>query len=218
MQPVEQKLMRPEIIKKIEDTKVIAVLVIEKREHAVPLAEALTAGGVNAIELTLRTDAALDAAKDIRQKYPDVLLGIGTVLTTRQVKRVADLGVDFAVAPGCNPVVIESALKEGLSFAPGVMTPSDIEKAVELGCRVLKYFPAESSGGLKHLKSISSPYQYLGLKFMPLGGLTLNNVGPYLESPLVTAIGGSWIAKPDMILNEQWDVITKNAHDIRELI
>jgi 2-dehydro-3-deoxyphosphogluconate aldolase/(4S)-4-hydroxy-2-oxoglutarate aldolase len=145
-------------------------------------------------------------------------LGFGTVLTTEQVKAVADFGADFAVAPGCNPKVIAESHKLGLSFAPGVMTPTDIEIAVEQGCRILKYFPAETSGGMTHLKNMSAPYQYLGLKFIPLGGLNIDNAGSYLESSLITAIGGSWLAKRPTIQVENWDEITKNAKEIRELI
>jgi 2-dehydro-3-deoxyphosphogluconate aldolase/(4S)-4-hydroxy-2-oxoglutarate aldolase len=214
----KQSTFDPVITSKIDETKIIAVLVIDKTEHAKPLTEALLRGGVDTIELTLRTDAALDAARIIKQDYPGVTLGIGTVLTNEQVKAVADVGVDFAVAPGCNPRVVEAAIDNNLSFAPGVMTPSDIELAVELGCNVLKYFPAESAGGLKHLKNMSSPYLHLGLKFIPLGGININNAGNYLGSPIVTALGGSWIAKRDMIREAQWEKITQNARQIRELI
>ena len=110
------------------------------------------------------------------------------------------------------------AQKKGLSFAPGIMTPTDIEMAVQEGCRVLKFFPAESSGGLKHLKSMAAPYQHLGLKFIPLGGVNMDNAKAYLESPLITAVGGSWVAKREMIVNEQWDKITANAKAIKSLI
>lgn len=218
MQPIAQQAMSPEMIKKVDDAGVIAVLVIDKVKHAVPLAQALLKGGVDAIELTLRTPAAIDAAQAIKKDVPEMTLGFGTVLTVDQVKAVADLGADFAVSPGCNPKVIAEAHKMGLSFAPGIMTPSDIELAVEHGCRVLKFFPAESSGGMNHLKNMSAPYQYLGLKFIPLGGLNIQNAGSYLASPLITAIGGSWIAKRPVIQAEDWDAITKNALEITQLI
>lgn len=218
MQPIQQQAMSPELMSKIDNAGIVAVLVIDQLKHAVPVAEALLDGGVNALELTLRTPVALEAAKLIKKEVPEVTLGIGTVLTTEQVKAVADLGADFAVAPGCNPNVIKEALKLGLSFAPGVMTPSDIEAAIELGCRVLKYFPAESSGGMGHLKNMVAPYQYLGLKFIPLGGLNLENASHYLKSPLITAIGGSWLAKPAVIQAGDWQAITKNAREIRNLI
>lgn len=218
MQPIAQRAMTPEIITKIDEAGIVAVLVIDELKHALPLAKALLAGGVNSIELTLRTDAALDAAKLIKKELPEINLGFGTVLTVDQVKAVVDLGADFAVSPGCNPKVIAEAIKLGLSFAPGIMTPSDIEIAVEQGCRILKYFPAETSGGMPHLENMVAPYGYLGLKFIPLGGCSMQNARTYLESPLITAIGGSWIAKRPLILAEKWDEITANAIEITDLI
>ena len=218
MQPIEQQAMTPEIIKKIDDAGIIAVLVIDELKHAVPLAKSLLAGGVSTIELTLRTPVALDAARAIKNEVPEINLGFGTVLTVKQVETVAKLGAEFAVAPGCNPKVIEAAREHGLSFAPGIMTPTDIENAIEKGCRVLKYFPAETSGGIKHLANMVAPYQYLGLKFIPLGGLSMANAASYLESPLITAIGGSWIAKQPLIMAEKWDAITQNAKEISKLI
>jgi len=218
MQPIAQRAMAPEIINKIDDAGIVAVLIIDKLEHAVPLAEALIRGGVDAIELTLRTPVALDAARVIKNEVPGMTLGFGTVLTVEQLKAVVDVGADFAVAPGCTPNVIAEAHRQNLSFAPGVMTPTDIEMAIAEGCRVLKYFPAETSGGMKHLTSMAAPYQYLGLTFIPLGGLNLDNARSYLESPLITAIGGSWVAKRSLIQAENWDAITKNASDICNLI
>ncbi|WP_218972288.1 bifunctional 4-hydroxy-2-oxoglutarate aldolase/2-dehydro-3-deoxy-phosphogluconate aldolase [Labilibaculum filiforme] len=218
MQPIAQRAMAPEIIRRIDDCGIIAVLVIDELKHAVPVAQALLKGGVDAIELTLRTPVAMDAARLIKKEVPEINLGFGTVLTVDQVKAVADLGADFAVSPGCNPKVIAAAYKQGLSFAPGIMTPSDIEVAVEQGCRVLKYFPAETSGGMEHLTNMVAPYQYLGLTFIPLGGCNINNAPSYLESSLITAIGGSWVAKRPLIQAEDWDTITNNAREIRDLI
>ena len=218
MQPIEQRAMTPEIIKKVDEAGVVAVLVIDDVDHAIPLANALLEGGVDTIELTMRTPAALASGEAIKKEVPDITLGFGTVLTVDQVRAVKDVGGDFAVAPGCNPKIIEASIEHNLSFAPGIMTPSDIEIAVELGCRILKYFPAETSGGITHLKNMVAPYQYLDLKFIPLGGLNLNNAKAYLESPIITAIGGSWIAKRNLIQSEDWNTITKNARDIRILI
>jgi len=218
MQPIEQKAMKPEIIEKIDDAGIIAVLIIDDLKHAVPTAKALLKGGIDAIELTLRTPVALAAAAAIKKEVPEMCLGFGTVLTTDQVKAVVDAGADFAVAPGCNPKVIAEAVKSGLSFAPGIMTPTDIEMAVEQGCRVLKYFPAETSGGMEHLENMVAPYNYLGLSFIPLGGCNISNAATYLESPLITAIGGSWVAKRPLIQAENWEQITTNAREIRNLI
>lgn len=218
MQPIEQRALTSELIKKIDDAGIIAVLIIDDVKHAVPVARALLAGGIDTIELTLRTPAAMESAKAIKKEVPEMSLGFGTVLTVDQVKAVIDVGADFAVSPGCNPKIIREAQKQGLSFAPGIMTPTDIEMALEEGCRILKYFPAETSGGMKHLESISAPYNYLGLKFIPLGGCNINNAPSYLQSDLITAIGGTWVAKRPLIQSEDWSAITNNAKEIRTLI
>ncbi len=218
MQPIAQKAMAAEVIKQVDDAGVIAVLIIDELKHAVPVAKALLKGGVTVIELTLRTPVAWDAAKAIKDAVPQITLGFGTVLTVEQAKEAARLSADFAVAPGCNPRVIAAAWDCGLSFAPGIMTPTDIEMALEQGCRILKYFPAVTSGGMKHLTNMVAPYNHFKLKFIPLGGVNLANAASYLQSPLITAIGGSWIAKQDLIKGEQWDIITQNAKDIRKII
>lgn len=218
IQPIAQCAMSDAIIQKVDDAGVVAVLVIDDLKDAVPVAKALMAGGVTAIELTLRTPIAFEAAKAIKAEVPEMTLGFGTVLTTKQVEACALVGADFAVAPGCNPLVIDAAIANGLSFAPGIVTPAEIEMAVEKGCRILKLFPAETSGGMKNLENMVAPYNYLGLKFIPLGGLNINNAASYLESPLITAIGGSWIAKQHMIQAQNWDLITQNAQQITDLI
>ncbi len=218
MQPIAQRAMKPELIQKIDDAGIIAVLIIDEVKHAIPVARALLAGGVDAIELTLRTPAAIESARAIKKEVPEISLGFGTVLTVDQVKAVVDLGADFAVSPGCNPKIIYEAYRLGLSFAPGIMTPTDIEIAVEQGCRILKFFPAETTGGMKHLESMSAPYNYLGLKFIPLGGCNIDNAPTYLNSKLITAIGGTWVAKRPLIQAENWEAITNNATEIRKLI
>lgn len=212
------KIMNDTIAKAIEETGIIAVIVIDDLDHAKPLAEALLKGGVDTIELTLRTPVAIEAGHIIKKNFPDITLGFGTVLTSDQVKAVVDAGADFAVAPGCNPSILQEAKKQGLSFAPGIMTPSDIEMAIQEGCRILKFFPAESSGGMPHLKSMAAPYQYLGLKFIPLGGVNMKNAANYLQEPLVAAIGGSWLAKRNLIQDQNWVQITQNAKEIKALI
>ncbi|MBT8184979.1 MAG: bifunctional 4-hydroxy-2-oxoglutarate aldolase/2-dehydro-3-deoxy-phosphogluconate aldolase [Eudoraea sp.] len=215
---MDQDIMRTELINEINEQGVIAVLIIDELKHAVPLAKSLLKGGVSIIELTLRTPAAIPAAKAIKKAVPGITLGFGTVLTTDQVKAVVDVGADFAVSPGCNPKIIAEAAKQGLSFAPGVMTPTDIELALDEGCRMLKFFPAETSGGMAHLQSMVAPYQHLGLKFIPLGGCNINNAPGYLQSDLIAAIGGTWIAKRPLIQFEAWEEITNNALEIRTLV
>lgn len=203
---------------RIRSAGVVAVIVIDDPQHAVAAAQALLDGGIDAIELTLRTPAALEAAKLIRQQVPAMLLGLGTVLTTDQVDAAVDVQVSFAVSPGLNPRVVKHAQECGLPFAPGIVTPSDIEAAVELGCRELKFFPAEPSGGMDYLKSIAAPYKHLGLQFIPLGGLHSRNMGSYLRSDLVMAIGGSWIASRQTISKQDWPEITRSAAEAVRLV
>jgi len=198
----------------IKRTGVMAVLVVDDAEDAVPLAHALLAGGVNAMELTLRTPAAVEALRRIRAEVPEMIAGVGTVLTPQQVREVHAAGAAFAVAPGINPRVVREAAAAGLPFAPGICTPTDIEMALEEGCKLLKLFPAEPQGGLAYLKSIAAPYQHLGVSFVPLGGVSAANAADYLASPLVAALGGSWIAPRDLIKAHDWDSITAKAREI----
>ena len=183
-----------EILHRIEHCGVIAVLVIDDADHAVPLATALLDGGIDCMELTLRTPAAIEALENVRRHVPNMLAGIGTILTSEQVDRVSEVGAAFGVAPGLNPNVVRCAQQRELPFAPGVVTPSDVEAAIELGCRELKFFPAEPSGGMAYLKSMNAPYAHLGLRYIPLGGINADNLPDYLGDPAVPAVGGSWIA------------------------
>jgi 2-dehydro-3-deoxyphosphogluconate aldolase/(4S)-4-hydroxy-2-oxoglutarate aldolase len=206
-----------EMLDRIEQSGVIAVLVIDKASHIVPLAKALLACGIDAMELTLRTPAAIDALKLVREQVPDMLAGIGTILQPDQVDEVVEAGAAFGVAPGLNPKVVQRAQDLGLPFAPGVVTPSDIELAIELGCRELKFFPAEPSGGLKYLRSMYAPYAHLGLRFIPLGGLNAGNMASYLYDDAVPAIGGSWIAPRKLIQAENWSAVIDNATEVRRI-
>ena len=147
-----------------------------------------------------------------------MIVGAGTDLWPEQVRQVAEAGAAFAVAPGMNPRVVQAAQAAGLPFMPGVVTPSDIEQALECGCRELKFFPAEPSGGLNYLKNIAAPYAHLNVRYIPLGGLSPANAGSYLEDSQVLAVGGSWIAKREMIQAGNWAAITKNAAEARALV
>ncbi|MBN8603970.1 MAG: bifunctional 4-hydroxy-2-oxoglutarate aldolase/2-dehydro-3-deoxy-phosphogluconate aldolase, partial [Planctomycetes bacterium] len=161
--------------KRLHSSGVIAVLIIDDANDAVPLARALHAGGVDCIELTLRTDSAIESVRRIAAEVPEVVVGVGTILTPQQADAAKDAGADFGVAPGTNARVIQRAIEIGLPFSPGVCTPTDIEMALELGCRVLKFFPSEPSGGLNYLKSAAAPYMHLGVKYIPLGGVSGKN-------------------------------------------
>lgn len=203
---------------RIEQIGIIAVLVIDRAEDGPALARALLEGGVGAMELTLRTPAALEALEAIRREVPEMIAGIGTILFEDQVNAAVEAGAAFGVSPGTNPRVLACAASAGLSFAPGICTPSDIEAALSYGCRLLKYFPAETSGGLAHLKNIAAPYNHLGVKFIPLGGLKPDNAKSYLQSPLVGAIGGSWIAPREAIAAQDWESIRANASEATALL
>ena len=196
----------------------IAVLVVDRVEDAVPLARALLDGGIDVMELTLRTPTAIDALRRVRAEVPRMLAGIGTILQPQQVRDAAAAGAAFGVAPGMNPRVVAEAGRLGLPFAPGVVTPSDIEQALEYGCRLLKFFPAEPAGGLRYLKAIAAPYAHADLRYIPLGGLTLDDLERYLADPLVHAVGGSWLAPRELIQSRDWLRITENARRAAEIV
>ena len=199
--------------KAISEARIIAVLVIDDAAAALPVAESLLAGGVTAMELTLRTPAALEAAARIREACPEMMVGIGTILFPDQVEAALAAGASFGVSPGVNPAIIRQAKAVDLPFGPGIMTPTDIDMAIQEGCRLLKFFPAESSGGLAHLKNIAAPYAHLGPKFIPLGGVSLANMMTYLNSDLIAAVGGSWLAPRDLIQQQDWKKIENNARE-----
>jgi 2-dehydro-3-deoxyphosphogluconate aldolase/(4S)-4-hydroxy-2-oxoglutarate aldolase len=207
-----------EIGGKLQARGLVATLVVDKADSAIPLADALLAGGMDVLELTLRTPAAIDALAEIHAQRPEILIGAGTVLTPSQVRDVVSAGADFAVSPGLNPNVVAEAQKQEIPFAPGICTPSDIEAAVELGCRVLKFFPAEPSGGMKYLQSAAAPYSHFGIRYIPLGGLNEQNMADYLRSELILAVGGSWIAPREWIHEGKWDEITSRVRQAREKI
>ncbi|HET6411572.1 MAG TPA: bifunctional 4-hydroxy-2-oxoglutarate aldolase/2-dehydro-3-deoxy-phosphogluconate aldolase [Anaeromyxobacter sp.] len=184
---------------RIRRAGVVAVLVIEDVEKAVPLAETLVASGVNIMELAMRTRASMDALEAIASRVPDMIPGVGTILRPDQLVEAKRRGAVFAVAPGTNRAVIEAALANGMPMAPGIAVPSDIETALEYGCRILKFFPAEPQGGLGYLRAIHAPYAHLGLEYIPLGGVSEANCREYLAERSVIAVGGSWIAPRERI-------------------
>lgn len=198
-------------VKSLKAKGLVAVIVIEDSADAVPVAKALVDGGVTAMELTLRTPAAMDSLRLIVEHVPEMMAGVGTILTPMQVNQVSDLKADFGVSPGVNRRVVEEAIKIGLPFAPGISTASEIEACIEMGCRVLKFFPAENMGGLKYLDAVNNPYSFLGLQYIPLGGLNMQNLSSWLEKDYILAVGGSWIAPKNLIREKSWKTISENA-------
>ncbi len=187
---------------------VIPVIVIDDANDAEPLAEALLAGGMDVIEVTCRTAAAPEALARIKKEFPEMLLGAGTVVTPDQAKMCTDTGVGFALAPGLNPDTVKFFQASDTLFIPGVMTPSETEQGLSLGCQLLKFFPAGAAGGVNMLKNFAAPYAPLGVKFCPTGGVNLDNMNDWLSLPVVSTIGGSWLATQRQIADKQWGVIT----------
>jgi 2-dehydro-3-deoxyphosphogluconate aldolase/(4S)-4-hydroxy-2-oxoglutarate aldolase len=189
----------------------VATLTVDDPGKAVGLARSLLAGGMDVMELTLRTPGAYEALAAIKRDVPEMVAGVGTVLKIDQLETITQIGADFAVAPGMNPKIIKRASQLGIPFAPGICTPSDIEGAIEFGCKILKFFPAEPSGGINYLTSMTAPYAHLGLQYIPLGGLNTENMIDYLSSKLILAIGGSWVAPRNAINESDWANITNNT-------
>ena len=177
--------------------KIIPVLVLEDLESGLRRCELLCECGLSVAEITFRTKAAESIIREASRRFPEMFIGAGTILNTADLHRAFDAGAKFAVAPGFNPTVVGEAMKNGYAFAPGICTPSEIEQAYELGCRFFKFFPAEAAGGVKMLKSIAAPYKHLGIKFMPTGGVTIDNAADWLAVPEVSAAGGTWLNKAD---------------------
>lgn len=189
--------------------RVVPVAVLDKVEDAVPLAKALSDGGLPIIEVTFRTPAAADCIRAIKQALPAMLVGAGTLLDADQVKRAKEAGAQFGVAPGLNETVVKASLALGMPFVPGVMTPSEVECALALGCKLQKLFPASVAGGLEMLKALAGPYDHTGVKFIPLGGVNAKTAADYLALPIVAAIGGSWMCDKKLIAGKDWAQITR---------
>ncbi len=207
-----------EIIQRLSDCRVVAGFSVDDPEHAVPIAKALLSGGIDTIELTLRTAAAMEGLRAISAEVQDILIGAGTILTPEAVADVKQIGAHFGVSPGLNSRVVGAALEANLPFAPGICTPTDLELAIELGCRFVKFFPAEPSGGIKYLRSIAAPYKHLGIQYFPLGGISSDNMLDYLRESDVPAVGGSWIVKKELVDKEDWNGIAVRAAEVVQLL
>jgi len=185
---------------------VLPVVALERREDAVPVARALVAGGLPAIELTLRTPVALDAIRAIRDEVPEILVGAGTVVTPGQAKEALDAGAGFLVSPGSTPALVAAMADTGLPFLPGTSTVSEVLAALELGLSELKFFPAEASGGTAYLRSVAAPVP--AARFCPTGGITPASAPDYLALPNVGCVGGSWLTPADAVRRGDWAAIT----------
>jgi 2-dehydro-3-deoxyphosphogluconate aldolase/(4S)-4-hydroxy-2-oxoglutarate aldolase len=196
---------------RLQQIKIVPVIAINDAAHAVPLAKVLVENGLPCAEVTFRTDAAQESIRLMRDAYPDLLIGAGTVLTTQQVDQAISAGADFIVSPGLNPTTVKYCQQRGIAIVPGVNNPSLVEQAMELGLKTLKFFPAEPSGGVAMLKALSAVYP---VQFMPTGGVNPRNVADYLAIPSVVACGGTWMVPSDLMDSGNWDEI---ARLVREL-
>jgi len=189
---------------RIHHGRIVPVVALESAESAEPLAETLLKAGLDIMEITFRTSAAAAAIGRIAAHYPEMLVGAGTVLDTEQLNRAIEAGASFVVTPGLNERVMAAAAEAGIERAPGVMTPSEIERALSLVCRILKFFPAEQAGGVAMLMALAGPYGHTGVRFIPTGGINPGNMRAYLECPLVAAVGGSWVVEKKLIAAGDW--------------
>lgn len=193
------------IMKQFKKIGIIPVVVLDDAKDAAPLAEALCEGGLPCAEVTFRTAAAADVIRIMSEKYPEMLVGAGTVLTKEQVDKAVECGAKFIVSPGLNPEIVKYCISKGIPITPGTQTPSEMEQALELGLEVVKFFPAEPAGGLKMIKAVAAPY--VGLQFMPTGGISASNVRDYLKFDRIIACGGSWMVKADLVKEGKFDEI-----------
>ncbi|HJD39152.1 MAG TPA: bifunctional 4-hydroxy-2-oxoglutarate aldolase/2-dehydro-3-deoxy-phosphogluconate aldolase [Candidatus Blautia stercoripullorum] len=190
---------------KFAELGVVPVVVLEDAKDAAPLAKALVEGGLPCAEVTFRTDAAEESIKIMASEYPDMFVGAGTVLTIDQVDRAVAAGAKFIVSPGFDPEIVDYCLSKDIPVFPGCITPSEVAQAVKRGLKVVKFFPAEQFGGVATIKAMAAPY--VGLKFMPTGGVNAKNLENYLSCDKIVACGGSWMVKGDLVKAGKFDEI-----------
>lgn len=204
------------IIEKLGQFGIVPVVVLDDAKDAAPLAKALCDGGLACAEVTFRTDAAEESIHIMTKEFPEMVVGAGTVLTTAQVDRAVNAGAKFIVSPGFNPKVVKYCIEKNIPVTPGVVTPSEMEQAIECGLEVVKFFPAEPSGGLNMIKAVAAPYTML--KFMPTGGINPQNITPYLQYDKILACGGSWMVKGSLVKEGAFDKITALTKEAVELV
>ncbi len=193
------------VLEQISKIGIVPVVKIDRAEDALPLAKALCAGGLPCAEVTFRTSAAAEAIKIMTTNFPEMCVGAGTVLNAAQVDAAVEAGAKFIVSPGLNPNTVKYCIEKNIPITPGTSSPSDIEQAIELGLEVVKFFPAEQSGGLAKIKAMAAPY--VNMKFMPTGGISAKNLTTYLDFDKIIACGGSWMVPGDLINAGEWDKI-----------
>ncbi|MDA8202114.1 MAG: bifunctional 4-hydroxy-2-oxoglutarate aldolase/2-dehydro-3-deoxy-phosphogluconate aldolase [Chloroflexi bacterium] len=201
---------------RLHEIGVVPVVALPDADTALPLIEALLAGGIGCAEITFRTTAATEALPLLRQRFPELLLGAGTVLTVAQADQAIDAGAQFVVAPGTNPAIVEHVLARGVPMLPGVATPSEIEAALARGLDVVKFFPAEPFGGIATLQAFAGPYPQV--RYVPTGGISASNLAAYLALPTVLACGGSWMVSRDLLAARDFATITRLAAEATAIV
>ncbi len=202
------------VLERLARAIVVPVVVIEDVKDAVPTANAMCAGGVDVMEITFRTAAAPEAIKAVAESCPDVLVGAGTVLNLEQCKLAVSMGAKFIVSPGFDAQVVGWCLENGIAVTPGCVTPTEITAAINMGLKVVKFFPANVYGGLEAMKTLSGPFP--GVKFLPTGGISTANIKEYIDSPFIHAVGGSWVCPKSDISAGNTEKITKLCAEARQ--
>ena len=202
------------VLERLANAGVVPVVVIDDAKDAVPTANAMVAGGVDVMEITFRTAAAPDAIKAVSENCPDMLVGAGTILNLEQCKLAVQMGAKFIVSPGFDATVVGWCIENNIAVTPGCVTPTEITAAVNMGLNVVKFFPANVYGGLNAMKNLSAPF--VGVKFMPTGGVNADNVREYITAPFIHAVGGSWVCPKADIAAGNFDKITELCKQARK--
>lgn len=197
------------IQQRIAARRVLSAAIIDSPEHAVPLANALLAGGLDVMEVTFRNAHAAECIRRIRAEVPLMYVGAGTLLTSAQIDEARTAGAQFGVSPGFNPSVVRAAIERKFLFIPGVLTPGEMEQSLELGCPWVKFFPAAAAGGEEFIKAVAAPYAHTALRLIPLGGISEQTMADYLALPMVVAVGGSWLTDRKLAAAGRWDDIAE---------
>ena len=203
-----------DVLSRLARSGVVPVVVIDDAKDAVPTANAMLAGGVDVMEITFRTAAAPEAIKAVADNCPDMLVGAGTILNLEQCKQAVAMGAKFIVSPGFDAQVVGWCIENGIAVTPGCVTPTEITAAVNMGLKVVKFFPANVYGGLNSMKNLSAPF--VGLKFLPTGGVNTGNIKEYWDAPFIHAVGGSWVCPKDAIKAGDFDKITQLCKEARD--
>ena len=202
------------VMERLAASIVVPVVVLDKVEDAIPTAKAMAAGGVDSMEITFRTACAPECIKAVAENCPDVLVGAGTIVNVEQAKLAVEMGAKFIVSPGFSDEVVGWCVENGIAVAPGCVTPTEIMGALKHGLKMVKFFPANVYGGLNAMKNLSAPF--VGLKFLPTGGVNAANIKEYIDAPFIHAVGGSWVCPKADIAAGNWEKNTQLCIDARK--